>query len=453
MKKSLLVLAALVIAYCAAAYFIGVKADSALSARMEQTKADAPLLNYTLKQKQPGIFHSSYTYGLEYPLPPETGKAGPNRLISLDMTMDVTHGPIVLGSEPGLCLAQAAFTFSVNPSTSQDIRDFLAQVPELAQANSRMRIGFDMSGVTTVTVSGANRTFQAQPGKPLTVEWQPLTAVIVSNADATRYTMTGQLPSLRLQDADSSATVAGLRINADSTRLRGRIWTGSYKFSLDTFDVRPTAPQAPFRLDKAYMNLDLVPKGETLEYTASVGGIGANAAGMKFPLSVDMLFRNLDIAALDDLQNLLQQQQDPNPATAKPGQADFLRVTGAMLARSPEIEMTVKALEGDWGPVTLQASVKTENMKEVPAHPLLALPKLRAQAKLDGPAPGVLEMTCLLVQDGAKRPSSDPAFRKEMSLLLDQLVLQGYLVPSGGRLTSEASWDGAGLTVNGKRLQ
>jgi hypothetical protein len=174
---------------------------------------------------------------------------------------------------------------------------------------------------------------------------------------------------------------------------------------------------------------------------------------MAVPASFSLLISNLDMGALGEMQALLQKQAQPGAPAQAVTPAEWLQVGNTFLARAPQIDLSFKALEGDLGPVSLQASVKTDNMKEVPMSPQAAASQLRAWAKLDGPANGVIELACLLTQDRAKRPASDPAFRQEIAAQIDQLVLQGILTPAGNRLVSEASWDGAGLTVNGKRMQ
>lgn len=453
MKKIALILAVLAVAYCAASYFVGRQAEAVLNTRLEQMKTDAPGVNCTLKEKRQGIFTSRYTYTLAFNVPGEPGGPASGKPITLDAILDVSHGPVAFAGGPAVCLALTDTTFAANQDTPQIPRDFLAKLPELAQTTLRTRIAFDGSGATSIAVPPAKRTVQLENGTALQVEWQPLEATATFNADFTESEMTGRCPLIRLGDGKASATFAGFSFTSKARRITGKIWGGSYRVALESFDVQPAAPDTPVHLDKLYANLDLKPRGGLLDYAAEFGGTGRNQTGTVIPATMSLAVANLDVAALDELQNILQKQATPGALPQSPAQEDLLRVGNALLARSPRLDLSLKALEGDLGPVTLQASVNTDNMKQVPANAALIPSMLRATAKLDGPAKGVLELACLLVQNKTKRPSSDPALRQEMAVQLDQLVLQGILVPSEDRLASVADWDGVGLTVNGKRLQ
>jgi uncharacterized protein YdgA (DUF945 family) len=452
-KKIVLILVALAVAYAASAYFIGLRAQAVVDARLEQARADAPAVKISLLRKSQGIFTSSATYAVSMDLPAQPGKEVPGKALSLDVTLNLDHGPVVFSGGPSACLALVDTTFASNQETSQAVKDFLSKFPEIAQTRYTTRVAYDGSGVSTVTIPPANRTVALEDGSSLQVEWQPVTAVAGFSADGTETDLTASCPLLRMGDGKAMVSLTGFAVAAKGKRIAGKLWTGSYRMTLDSLDAKPQAPNQPFHLDKAYANLALTPKGDVLDYAIELGGNGKSGSNMAVPASFSLLISNLDMAALGEMQALLQKQAQPGAPAQAVTPAEWLQVGNAFLARAPQIDLSFKALEGDLGPVSLQAWIKTDNMKEVPMNPQVAASQLRAWAKLDGPANGVIELACLLTQDRAKRPASDPAFRQEIAAQIDQLVLQGILSPAGNRLVSEASWDGAGLTVNGKRMQ
>ena len=454
MKRLLLALAALGLIYCTMAYFIGIKTDDFLKAALDQAATNSPNLSFTLRQKHQGVFRSGSVYTVDLALPAEPGKPDTGKTVSLDMAVDIAHGPIAFSKSFTPCLALADTTYSVNPTSSLEVRDFLAKFPELLQGTSRTRMGFNMAGTTLFTVPGANKTIRLENGTSLQLEWQPLTAAIGFDASLTAATLDARCPFLRIQDQKTSFTLSGLGFAADSKQFKGRLWTGKHRIGANSITVQPGASDAPVIVDDAFLNVELVPRGPVLDYAIDLGAIGKSGADQKkVPMSIGMVFHNLDVAALEDLQTVLQRQSSPAADSQNPNEADFIRIANAILARTPWLDLNGKAFEGGTAPVTIQASLKVENMTELPPSMLLALPKLRAQAKFNGTDQGVLDLLCLVVQDGAKRPAGDPGFRKQMAALIDQVLLQGFLAHKDGMLSSEVLWNGAALMVNGRRMQ
>lgn len=451
MKKFLTAVVALGLIYCAAAYVIGIKVGDFLQAALDRAVANSPGLGITLKQSHRGIFTSTFLYAVSFTLPAEPGKPESGKNVSLDLNIDVAHGPIPLAKSFAPCLALADTTYSINPTSSPDVRNFFGKLPELLHTASRTSLGFDLSGTTQITVPGVKTSFQPENGTPMQFEWQPLTAVVWFDGSLTAASLDARWPSLRVQDQKTSLTLSDIHFTSNSKQSKGNIWTGRSRVDLGSLEISPAAPGAPMVLENAFMNLELRPHDATLDYSVDLGVTGKTSGGGNIPASIGVVLHGLDMAALEELQAALRRQSDPT-AKDKPDEAEFTRIANAFLIRSPWLDLNGKAFEGDGGPVTIQASVKTQDMRELPRSIPLALARLRAQAKLDGTVRSVHDLLCLVVQDGAKRPADDPGFRKQMGNLIDQLVLQGILAHKDGHLMSEALWDGSALTVNGRKL-
>jgi uncharacterized protein YdgA (DUF945 family) len=451
MKKLLIALVALAVLLLASYAFVGTRVEPAIQEMLGQASAGNPNLVILPKSKAGGLFSSRYVFTISFTLPPKQQRPGAPLNIMLDINYDVAHGPIPFAAGVYTpCLAVMDATFALTPQSGKEIRSFFDMVPELASSKARARLGFDSSLDTQLTVPGFSRTFPDARGMPTTVTFKGLTGHMASPAGPGKVTGQFFAPSLAIQDKDAQVTLDALALDVDASRLRPGLWAGTYKFRAGSLNVAPKG-QDRFALRDLLLDAALTQRQDVADYAFTASAGYAMQSGRVLPVSLGTSLKNLDIGGLEQFITLSQK-----PETAG---GDFSRlepelraIANILLARSPYLEFSVKALEKD-KQMTFSCDIRPEGMTTLPQTLPQAAPMLRVKADLSCGQADLLEAACSLAAEMKSAGVTKAQCAQDLTAQIDQAAATGFVTRAGDKLSSKASWDGREFTVNGKPLK
>lgn len=447
MKKLLLALIALCLIVLASSYWFGLRTEGLMQAALERVTSNAPFLKITLKEKHRGIFSSTYTYSMASA--PGTGADAPGNALVASLTTRVAHGPIPFAAgDFAPCQALADSVLAVDPASGQEFKKFNEQFPELSRSTIRTRFAFDGSGVTDIAIPAFKKTISGENGEPVDLDWQGLTSRTTFNDGFTAYVTTIQAPLLHVRSKQVDVTLAGISGDYDMKKTGGKIWTGKQRSMIKSLTVLPETGGQPTRIDSLSLAADITPRAEVLDYLLEASGALALAGKPPLPVRLSFTLRDLDQAALGEFYDLVRRPA-ATPGESPLTEADGQRLLKTLLGRSPSLALVLEAKEGG-SPLTLNAEVRCQGMKELPAELTQALSMLRAQAGFEGSAKATADLACRFQEAAGQDGGTDCG--PTISAQLDQFAQQGFVVLSGDKLSSKATWDGKELMVNGNKM-
>jgi len=437
-KKLLVAVLLLVTGYMAATIYIGSQTGSSLDDALKQVSGEVPTLSFTPKQSQVGIFSSSYVYAVSFK--PQANS--PDALL-LDLTFNAAHGPIPFAAGSlAPCRSVVTGRIALAENNPEAIRKALEQAPELLNTSIRTVTGLTGEVDVKVTVPPLLRE------TPMRQEFQGATISVTTDKDFARRVIKAELPLLNLQDADYSFSLKGLSYQADATQLRKAVWHGQTSAGLKSVELS----SKDHSKDALLENLDLRTKSKLhdgmVDYDTAMGGVLTVSKRAPLPFAFTINGYNLDVDALSQANALLQRQSSGDPAKQASAE-EVQKVSGALLARDPRLDVEIKAMPGGQDEVGLKAEVSAPGLKVLPPSLPEALPSLRAKADLAAQESGLAILADLFTNPQA---ADIPAARQQIQAFLQQFADKGFIVREGSKITSTATWDGKALLVNGKPL-
>ncbi len=385
----------------------------------------------------------------------EPGVARWSRLLQTDR---IHHGPLPLvgaalglpGFRPALAVVDSAVGLEAEASEGAEPTPFL---------RARTVLGFNGTAVSAL------RSDPVEAAVPQgTVRWEGMTGTIQWPGDA-RATGKMESPGFHLSGEGMDVRLQGLAASFDLHRGVEGLVLGDYSVS-----VRRMAGAAKegesFSLDGITARTSAFAAGEVVHGSTALAVEEIVAGGETYgPASLELAVRNLDARSVARWQALGGEMQglaeDPEALTAlleREGRA----LAPALLARSPEVEITALRFRGPQGEVSARAGVSFDGGAPVDLDaPKTLLPRIRAQAEAKVPAALALLLARpqgerqVAAQEAAGRwrakTPEDRARRVEKATaqLLEGLVAQGLLEFDGGYYAVAARWAEGRLAVNG----
>ncbi|MFP5238365.1 MAG: DUF945 family protein, partial [Acidobacteriota bacterium] len=364
MKKSFLAVLLAATAYMAVTVFVAYHAGGTIDATLKRITADSPVLRFTPTGSSIGIFSSSYTYQAGFSTQPGSPEAP-----ALTATFDVAHGPIPFAAgsfSPRTSVVTVRF--AVSPDTPQKVREALDKAPELLKSTLRAETGFGGGLDISLTVPPIFRD------APLRQEFQGAKVTVSTNISLSQQATKVDVPLISLQDKDYTFQLKGLSLRSDGVKLRPYVWHGETLLKLKALDLSATDPGSA--QSTMLENLELRGKttlhAPTIDYTLSVGGSTAVNKSAPLPFSLVLSLFNLDVEGFSQLNDLLQREYGGNQAN-RPFVDEVRKTYDLLLARSPKVEMDLKALHGTQNEIALKGEASAPGAKSLPPSPQEAL--------------------------------------------------------------------------------
>ena len=454
MKKILIVAVVVALVLGAAAgssFYIGAKIARQLPDELRKAEGRIGGIPLTLKEAHQGVFESRYVIAATIPV------VGPGVktpvLVPVEVTSRVVHGPIPLGAGsfmPRMFVSDS--TFALAATADPAMRDEFAKIPELAQSVIHVRGNLGGAADVSITVPPFSRDLPREDGATFHVDWKGLFANANIRQDAT-VTGTFEVPGLEMRTGQDAVVLSGLSGTFASKALEGMslLSTGDARYALKLLDVNAPSTDTAFSLLDVTVDGHLTARGPVVDYNLVLKGVRRAPGVQDIPATLAITLRSLHAKALDDLLTLLQKARFY--PEERPSPTEFIRIAAGLLSGSPGLELNVQAMEGTpAGPISFKAQVNTDQMKTLPFSLASAWAQLRANASLDASEKSFLLLSCLIAR--AKTPElTDEQCQAQTAQAVDGLVAAGRLIRAGGKLASEAVWDGQSLLINGKLFQ
>lgn len=445
MKKKLPAIASLLLLLAAYAAYAGHRADVFLDEAAAGIQSRLPGVTLTLKERRWRIFYSVRTYRLDV----AAGTFGQPRPLEADIRIWAISGPVsFIDGSIRPCLARIRASILLTEDSSFDVMAFYGAAPDLLKSRLVALLGFDGSVTASLDIPPAKRAFPQKDARTIHMDWGGLTATARVAPGLLAVEFDARAPRMVMADQNVSIECEGLSwtgrlLGGQGGSYYGRQTIGATKASLL---ARPV--ETGLELDSPSVTLDLIPKGETIDFVARASSGAVAGKGERVSLRAGATIGDLDAAAIARLPDIITE--------LKAGRTQSPRVrewASALLKRSPWIAVEASLTQGSPDErADAAASVKTMGLRELPPHLLLALPDIRAEASFAAPPALMARLLCAFhfIHPGGQ--AGRGGCEQDAVLKLDALADQGILLREGGRLCAKGQWDGQAFTVNGRRF-
>ena len=447
-------------AYAAAAYLLGGQAREQYFSLLKEHERSG-LVSLTNQSYERGFLASRAATLVEVAVPgaeQEGGDSAAAKTVRFTLRHELRHGPMPdLFDGLSFDTALATIESVVEPGDpGDDVGKLFAEIPELAQSRSTLRVGFsgEIKGDLTVPA------FEKNGGEGERLNWGGLTLNVVHEP------MTGVLRG--------DFTLPGLSLAADRDRVGLDGLTGSF----DLVEALPFVYVG--RVDSAVASINMThPGAESVLVTdlrlSSESSCEGNLAGFLQkldiarveygggafgPLSCDIEARNLDALALSEFQSRLRllasaSGVDADALSAQVGEL-YVTLFGKILAGKPELRISRLRLGTPRGDLTGSMQVRSDAPAgQTAVNPLLLLPFVKAEAELVAAEEllvGLLGLDVRRQEPAASDEAVDLLARQRFREQIEPLLARGFLTRDGANITGRASFSQGRLTVNGQTM-
>ena len=382
---------------------------------------------------------------------------------TVDLTVDVTHGPVFADGGAGLGLADAVIR--VDPRNS-GLDTMLAALgmEDPGEVRARIRLSSETSLRWTfppMTVTSPEFTFSSSG----------IVGQGTFDTAQQRQIGEGRMGRIELTAANATITVEDLAVAADLSRLAPLLWVGSMDLSVgrvhgeernigETIAAENLGVSGQSALNESGDRIE----GTSRIYADSVSLAEVSVTDVRF----DMAARNLDLDALIDYQELAIGFLGVNPQTVDPEALIFEiePIIYRLLAAEPEVTYGPVSFSLNGGAFNGTVNMLVDN-EMLPAEPQFTLldsglwPRLislQAELEVDSDLAQwiAVEAMALQLPPGA-RDSVDAGERNAIAEALARgtligLVSQGMLEETQSGYRFRGSYDNGVIEVNGSIL-
>ncbi|MBT0960088.1 YdgA family protein [Denitromonas iodatirespirans] len=472
MKKSWLALiAAPVIAYPAAAWYLGARVESTLDAQYKQAET-LPYAKIVERTYERGVFSASESVTIELfgdmmralqasADAPDT----PAQPLRIRFQSQIQHGPFA-GGALAAAVVDSELVFDA---------DTQAEVAKLFGDNKPLTghtvFKLDGSGTSKVLSPAVNAQIpNPETGEPVDVAWQGISAEVDFAPNMTRYTMRGEAPKLEVKDATGTHMVmTGMRFTGEQQRIfddEPLLLAGSQRFSIDDIQMRVAGDEAaPIALKQITYDVDMPAEGDFVDMVAKMGAQVVDIGGTNYgPAHYDLSFKHLHARTVAKLyRTLLQAYSNPRmvgpDADPQLALAPLAEPAMELLGHNPSFSLDRLSFTTPHGDAHLDLRASVPGITpEAMANPGLIMAVLDAGGNIALPEAMLLGM----VKDRAHAQMSamsetgtvsDDDLQMVVAQLedkLQQLSGQGYITRDGGVVKSTVAFKAGQLTVNGQ---
>ncbi len=436
---------AIVVAYTAAAWVIGVNVQGRLERQEQQVLTDAPYISLVKREYRRGIYGATEeaTYALKSPFIPliQALPAGQAAGPSLQLTVRNTihHGPLPRLRSAALATIDTELT--PPPALAQQVNAALGGRPPVA-----IRTSLTWLGGTTTNFSIPAFRAQLPAGATIAAQGVSGSGEITRNVAS----WTGQVSAggVDVQAPEGSVNLSDIRFDASMRRVFDAIYVGDGHLKLASLAVRATS-LAPFLMKGFSVDSSSQADREYVDYQTRVAADQLNATNFSFSHVVySMRILHLQGSALAALTRALRQARAGaaagDAAATQAGVTDALNQYGVeLLVHDPVIQIQSLAFAMPEGEFHLAASLAAHGVRRQDLVGGLA-GLIGLVRYLDASVDLRIDDALLtkLVGSNAQGPA--------LSAQLDSLKKQGYLKQDGRAWTAQLALHAGKLTINGQ---
>ncbi len=472
MKKLLAILiAAGVIAWPAATWFYGQRAQASVEQFSGAITQAVPYLSVASSEYNKGFLNSTQTIRLRPNLPPIGDKAWPDIVIE----NKIDHGPF-----PGFKGVGAA-RITHNIVWPAEVKAELAKLWG-QQDPLTMVTAMSLGGGGATTFSSPAATGQFDKTK---VAFQGLTGVMNFTPGFSNIDYNVSAPGATLEDAENKIVIGKIASSGVQAKLANteRLYTGTQNATFESLEMTTKGQPAATIKQVKYVAETSAPEPNLLSAKGAFTG-----AALKFGTTdlgaIDYQFSmsKLHAPSIEAITKAMQAQLNKVAATDKPGVAAAATDTNAALMNAikqhlPELSKHVPKLniekmrvgtDKDYAQLDGAMFLKPVTAEEA-ANPATILPKVDASINIELSE----TLVTMLAGQASQRMMGDtqammaslpPEQRAQMELqakeqaklMVDQqlagLVQEGYIVRGVGKVSSQIALKDGKLTVNGKQV-
>ncbi len=479
MKKNwiAIVIALLVIAYPASAWWIGKKVESGMVANTERMLATTPYLKVIRRNHQGGIFSSTEDTTIEIAgdlfrslsemqkapekstseesdpsaiEPPPAIPKEPMKPITLRVLSHIKHGPFAGG---GLAFAKVDTELVFDDKVQLEIDKVFAGKKPLTLSTV---MNWSGGGTTDVNSPAANVTIQQGAA---TLNWHGLQGKIHFTKDLASYKADVSSAGLEFTGGPKKEMmkIGTMQIQSDKKRLgeSAFLYTGKDNGTIKEMSFSNEAdPSKAFSLnDIAYVG-DMTEAGGFVDMVAKMGAknfaIGADTYG---GAHYDFTIKHLHAATLEKLIKSFGdfysgKHKTPEEMMAA-SMAPWKNYGPEILKHNPEFIIDRVSFATADGEAVLKANVKIPGATaEDVANPMTLIPKIDASADFTLPEALVAKLA-----GAGKQTDEEKATAAEMmQQQLQSAEQQGYIVRADKLIKTHFEWKNGKGMVNGKPL-
>ncbi len=476
--KKLIVLVVIVLAasWVGATYFIGGKVEDEYRG-LVQKYANLGPIKISVKSYQGGFLSATAETLMEMTVPKtpaEPGQAPEFETVQLVFGHDIFYGPLPIGAPQGAAPALALISTRIVSASGQelDLDDLLQQVPELRNAFSYSRVGFDGSISGQMEVPPLSRQIDEA-----TFNWGGLTATSVYKPGGK---LVGQvdMPNMNLSFADGSMTWQGIHYELDMDEVLPMLFVGSGNMVLGGMEMdfpdKKSGKRTQVRMQEVRIDADSSFDGQLVHYRQTIAGQGMTVDDQTYgPLEVDLEMNNFNAQALSDYQqsilnlygNFDQLNPDAMIAEMLPVYSDLAI---RLLADSPEFNIRRFYVNTPMGEAAGTINIKYDHpQQEAPAELSMLpmyLPFFFADANLNidqdlvkAVLKSQIETQFAQAAAAGQQPQmseleKQALINQQVEMMLQMYAAQGFLVQDGNKIKSRLVFADGQLQVNGKQL-
>ena len=337
-----------------------------------------------------------------------------------------------------------------------DVGKLFAEIPELAQSRSTLRVGFsgEIAGDLTVPAfekNGGEGERLTWGGLTLNVVHEPMTGVL--RGDFT-------LPGLSLVEDRDRVGLDGLTGSFDLVEALPFVYVGRVDSAVASINMTQPGAESVLVTDLR-LSSESSCEGNLAGFLQKLDIARVEYGGGAFgPLSCDIEARNLDALALSEFQSRLRLLASASgvDADALAAQVGELYVTlfGKLLAGKPELRISRLRLGTPRGDLTGSLQVRSDAPAgQAAVNPLLLLPFVEAEAELTAAEEllvGLLGLDVRRQEPAVSDEAVDLLARQRFRDQIEPLLARGFLTRDGANITGRASLSQGRLTVNGQTM-
>lgn len=472
MKKSwLAVLAVPVVAYPAAAWYLGSQVESTLEAQYKQMET-LPYARVVERSYDRGVFSATESVTIELfgdmmrAMQKTTADApGDTALDPVRIRFDsqIQHGPFAGG-------AFAAAVVDSEAVFDADIQDEVAKLfGDKKPLTGRTVFNLDGSGTAKVLSPAFGSQFtNPETGKPVNVSWEGVNVDVEFAPGMAHYTMRGGAPKLDVKSDDTHMVMTGMHFDGEQQRLFADdplLFSGNVHMTLDEIQVTG-AGNATERVAFKQINYDvnMPADGDFVDMVAKMGAQVVDIDGTDYgPAHYDLSLKHLHARTLAKLYRVMLEAYS-NPAMLRPDAdprmalAPLAQPAMELLAYNPSFHLDRLSFTTPDGEAHFELRASAPGITPAAVtNPGMIMAAIDAGANIALPEPLLLSIgkAGASAQIAARSPNgtiSDEHMQMvvaELERKLQQLSGQGFITRDGGVVKTTLVFKAGQLTVNG----
>lgn len=450
MKKTPIVVAAVVIAGAAAPYAIGMQAEKqfAHSHAWLQQELIYPQLEVEAGEFKRGWLGSESS--TRFTITSGEKDAEP-------VTFELQHRINQIPSPGAMMTVESELVLP--PEAAEKLQTYFNDTPPLSAVT---KVGYGGSSTTTLSSPGYSGALQNDAETHL--EWKGLNGSVSSNGQD-HLSMTLNAPGLKLKDEEGEMTLSSLSYSSELKQGAHELWYGTADGTLEGMLVDVTTPQnGPFRMQLQKLRFDSEQRedGDLVDIDGkfTIDTLDVNGYTVENAI-YDTGYHNLDAASLSAINRVMRETMRQQPQQPEQMMAEILQHVEKLLSRQPELHIRQLQVDTPQGQVSgnmklaLTEGFSPQMMSDV--SQLLDVMQLDMEASL--PQVMLREMfsnsarsTVVRMANAQGQELNPDELQQQVETLTEQqiqgLLSQGMMVEKGESYASTLHYAPHTLTIN-----